>query len=164
MNWLDIVILVIIALSAGISVMRGFIREAMSLAIWVLAFWIALTYAHKMDTLLIDYIQSPTARISTAFGILFIGTLLVGIFVNYLAGQLVKKTGLTGTDRMLGIIFGVGRGIVVVSILVLLAGLTQQVPQEPWWKESMLMVYFQDIAIWMKGFLPANVADNIVFT
>jgi membrane protein required for colicin V production len=164
MNWLDIVILVIIALSAGISVMRGFIREAMSLAIWILAFWIALTYAHKMDTLLIEYIQSPTARIGTAFGILFIGTLLVGIFVNYLVGQLVRKTGLTGTDRMLGIIFGIGRGIVVVSILVLLAGLTQQIPQEPWWKESMLMVYFQDIAVWMKGFLPANVADNIVFT
>ena len=64
---------------------------------------------------------------------------------------------------MLGVIFGVSRGIIVVAILVLLAGLMPSIPAEPWWKESMLMVHFQDVAIWIRGFLPPDVAKNIVF-
>ena len=123
----------------------------------------AITFAHQLNTLLVDYIQSPTARIAVAFAALFICTLLVGALVNYLAGQLVRKTGLSGTDRVLGILFGIGRGILVVAILVLLGGLTQQLPQEAWWNESIFMVYFEDIAIWMKDFLPTNVADSIKF-
>jgi membrane protein required for colicin V production len=164
MTWLDVAILVIIALSAMVSLMRGFVKEALSLAAWILAFWVAISFAYPLAALdwLVAQIPSPTARISVAFASLFLLTLLAGALVNYLVSQLVRKSGLSGTDRMLGIIFGIGRGVVLVGILVLLAGLTQ-LPKETWWKQSLLMEHFQVLALWMKGFLPHDVAQNFVF-
>ncbi|MCK4950374.1 MAG: CvpA family protein [Gammaproteobacteria bacterium] len=163
MNWVDIAILVIIALSAGISLLRGFVREALSLLAWIISIWVAITFSHKLSVLLENMIASASARLAVAFVALFVITLIAGSMANYLASQLVKKTGLTGTDRMLGVIFGVARGIAVVVILVMLAGLTQSIPEETWWKQSMLMTHFQDAAIWMRGFLPHDVAKNIAF-
>lgn len=162
MNWFDISILVIIFISAGISILRGFMREALSLLSWVLSFWVAISFSHKLEALLRDMIDSETVRISVSFAVLFFLTLLAGAMVNYLVGQLVKKTGLGGTDRVLGIFFGIGRGVIVVSVIVLLAGLTT-VPQEGFWRDSILIEHFRAVAIWMRGFLPENVAENFVF-
>lgn len=164
MSWVDAAILVMIVLSAVISLMRGFVREALSLAAWVLAFWIAISFAHRLAALawLSDLIHSPSARLIVAFAILFLLTLVAGALVNYLVGQLVRKSGLSGTDRMLGMVFGIGRGIALVGILVLLAGLTQ-LPQETWWHDSLLLKYFETLAVWMKHFLPADVQSNFVF-
>ena len=75
---------------------------------------------------------------------------------------MIKKTGLSGTDRMVGIFFGVARGCMVVALLVLVAGLTA-LPQDPWWSESQFMHYFQDMAIWLRQFLPADYAKNIQY-
>lgn len=162
MNWLDITILVIIALSAGISLLRGFVKEAISLATWILAFWISISFSDRLEGVLSSWISSPTARLSVAFASLFILTLIAGALVNYLVAQLVKKTGLSGTDRMLGVIFGIARGIVLVAVLTLLAGLPQ-LSREIWWKESTLIVHFQNMAVWMKGFLPPDVQKHFVF-
>ena len=162
MNWFDIAILVIIFISAGISLLRGFVREALSLAAWILSFWVAINYADRLAIHLEGMIQSETARISVSFAILFLLTLLAGSLVNYLLYQLVKKTGLTGTDRMLGIIFGIGRGIVVVSIIILLAGATT-LPQEEFWKESVLLEHFRVVVMWMRDFLPPDLARNFNF-
>ena len=162
MNWVDIAILVIIALSAGISLFRGFVREALSLLAWIISIWVAITFSDKLSVLLENMIASASARLAVAFVALFVVTLIAGSMANYLASQLIRKTGLTGTDRMLGVIFGVARGVAVVVILVMLAGLTQTIPEESWWKQSILMAHFQDAAIWMRGFLPPDVAKNIV--
>jgi len=162
MNWLDVVILVIIAISAVISLFRGFFREAVSLATWVLAFWVAIGFSDKLDPLLKSMIESPAARLAVAFGTLFLATLIVGALVNYLIGQLVRKTGLGGTDRMLGVLFGVARGVVLVGVLVLMGGIPH-LSREAWWQESMLMPHFQEMAIWMRDFLPADVAKNFKF-
>ena len=162
MNWLDVVILVIIAISAVISLFRGFFREAVSLATWVLAFWVAIGFSDKLDPLLKSMIESPAARLAVAFGTLFLATLIVGALVNYLIGQLVRKTGLGGTDRMLGVLFGVARGVVLVGVLVLMGGIPH-LSREAWWQESMLMPHFQEMAIWMREFLPADVAKNFKF-
>lgn len=163
MNWVDIVILVIIALSVGLSLMRGFVREALSLLGLVISFWVAITFSHNLGGLMEGWIDSATARQAVAFVTLLVITMIASALVNYLAGQLIKKTGLTSTDRMLGVIFGMARGVMVVAILVLLGGLFQSIPSEPWWQQSMLMIHFQDVAIWMRGFLPPDVARNIVF-
>ena len=162
MNWVDVAILVIIALSAVISLFRGFVREAVSLATWVLAFWVSIGFADKLDPKLASIITSPTARIAVSFAVLFLLTLIVGALVNYLIGQLVQKTGMSGTDRVLGILFGIGRGIVLVAVLVLMGGIPQ-LSRESWWQESMLMKHFQEMAIWMRDFLPPDMAQNFVF-
>ena len=164
MNWLDVAILVLIALSAVISLLRGFVREALSLAAWVLAFWVALTFAARLAATpwLSAQIESPTARIGAAFVALFLLTLVVGAIINFLVAQLVSKTGLSGTDRLIGAVFGVARGVVLVGVLVLLAGFTQ-LPEERWWNESSLLPQFESFAVWMQGFLPADVQTNLKY-
>jgi len=160
MNWVDYSILSIIGISVLISLWRGFTKEALSLAGWILAAWVALTFADKLQVLLEPHIEVPSLRLMVAFAILFIATLFLAGFINYLAVQVIKKTGLSGTDRMVGIFFGVARGCVVVAVLVLVAGMTP-VPQDPWWKASQMMHYFQDMAIWLRQFLPADIAKSI---
>jgi len=162
MNWVDYSILAIIGISVLISIWRGFTKEALSLAGWIIATWVALTFADKLQVMLEPHIQVPSLRLMVAFAILFIATLFLAGFINYLAVQVIKKTGLSGTDRMIGIFFGVARGGVVVAVLVLLGGMTP-VPQDPWWNESQLMHYFQDMAIWIRQFLPADISKNIQY-
>lgn len=162
MNWVDVAILIIISLSAVISLFRGFVREAVSLATWAVAFWVAISFSDKMAPLLESMIESPTIRLTVAFATLFLITLIAGAMVNYLISQLVQKTGMGGTDRMLGIIFGIGRGILIVGVLVLLGGIPPLF-EEVWWQESMLIKHFQDMAIWMRDFLPPEMAKNFVF-
>jgi len=162
MNWVDVAILIIISLSAIISLFRGFVREAVSLATWVMAFWVAIGFSDKLEPMLRGTIESPAVRLTVAFASMFLITLIVGALVNYLIGQLVRKTGMGGTDRMLGIIFGIGRGIVIVGVLVLLGGIPP-LSQEVWWQESTFIVHFQEMAIWMRDFLPPEMAKNFVF-
>lgn len=149
MIWVDIVIPGIIAISALFSLMRGFVREALSLAGWVAAFWVALTFAKDFADLLLAGISAPSLRMVVSFTILFVVTLVITALLNRLAGQLVTRTGLSGTDRMIGMIFGVARGVVVVSVLVLLAGMTTM-PQDPWWQESVLIDVFHKLAMWLR--------------
>lgn len=162
MNWVDYSILAIIAVSVAISLWRGFTKEALSLAGWVLAAWVALTFSGNLQTLLEPHIEAPSIRLVVAFAILFVATLFLSGMVNYLAGHLIKKTGLSGTDRMVGVLFGVARGCLVVAVLVLVAGMTPM-PQDPWWREAQLLHYFQDIALWLRQFLPEDIAQKIKF-
>lgn len=162
MIWVDYVLLGIILVSAILSLWRGLVREAISLASWVAALWIAMLFFYDLGSLLENWIENGSIRNVVAFAILFIVTVLIGGLVNYLAGQLVSRTGLSGTDRALGMIFGIGRGIVIVAVLVMLAGLTA-LPEDPWWEQSMLMPHFQDMAEWLRSFLPAGIAENIRF-
>jgi membrane protein required for colicin V production len=160
MAWIDVVILALIALSAILSLFRGFVAEALALASWLVAFWVAMMFYEELGQWLSQWIAVPSAQKVTGFAILFVCVLLLGAVVNYLAGKLVAKTGLSGTDKMLGVIFGVARGAVIVAILVLLAGLTP-VPQDPWWQESQFLGYFERLAMWMRDFLPAEISVNI---
>lgn len=161
MIWIDFVIIGIIALSALISLIRGFVREAFSLAAWVLAFWVAWNFFRELSVQL-DWFTVPSVRLGASFLILFIATLMLGALINFLLGQLVDKTGLSGTDRIIGVLFGAARGALLVAILVLLAGLTP-FPNDPWWKESQLIVHFQELAIWLKTLLPADIGEKFNF-
>lgn len=161
MIWVDYVIFGIIGVSALISLMRGFVREALSLVVWVAAFWVAWSFFRDLAPHL-TWFSVPSVKYGIAFAVLFLATLIVGGLVNYLMGQLVDKTGLTGTDRLIGMLFGAARGILLVTVLILLAGLTP-LPEDPWWQQSQTIAYFQELAVWMKSLLPADVAERFNF-
>lgn len=158
MNWVDYAIVAVIAVSALISLVRGFVREMISLLVWTAAFWIGIHFTPDLSTFLARYVGSPTLRAGAAFTMLFVATLLLGAMVNYIAAQLVDRTGLTGTDRFAGVLFGLARGVLVVAALVLLAGLTTM-PRERWWRQSVLVARIQPLACrigvgdWMKGLI-----------
>lgn len=159
-HWADVVILAIIGISALVSVFRGFLREVLSLMAWALAFWAAITFAPRVAPWLASYVEVPSIRFILAFAVLFVLTLLVVSLIGYFIVKLIGRTGLTGTDRMLGLLFGIARGGVIVLLLVLLAGLTR-VPQDPWWQEARLLAHFQDGALWVRDYLPESVAEYI---
>lgn len=162
MIWIDYAILAIVGISGVISLMRGFIREALSLAGWIAAFWIAIAYSGRVATWLEGFITVPSVRVVIGFAVLFVMVLLACGIVLRMAGVLVAKTGMSGTDRTLGIVFGVLRGVVVVGLLVLLAGLTA-LPRDPWWIESSFLPHFVDIAREISAYLPEDVRQQLDF-
>ena len=159
--WPDYIIIVIIAVSTVISLLRGFVRESLALAGWILAVWISMLFMDQMAILINPYLNLPPSILSlVSFALLFILTLVVSALLTNFVTSLVDKTGLTGTDRSIGMIFGIARGIIIVGILVLLAGFTR-VPQDPWWQQSVLIDDFQQLAVFMKDFLPPHIAAKL---
>jgi len=160
MIWVDYVIIGIIALSAIIGLARGLIREVIALAVWVVAALAAWMFYVPVAEQLRPWIETPSVRMAAAVLILVFGVLLVGAIVAYLLSVLVDKTGLTGTDRLLGMVFGAGRGAVLVALLVFLATLTP-VAEDPWWSQSRLLPKFQLLADLMLDMIPPDVTDKI---
>lgn len=152
-GWLDYGILGVILLSALVSFIRGFLREAFSLATWLAAFWVAITFNDDMAELLITHIKQAELRAVVSFGALFIGTLIVGGIINFMLGSLMHRVGLSGTDRLLGVLFGVGRGILLVALLLALASLSS-LPNQLWWQQSQLVPYFKPLQEWLVQFIP----------
>jgi len=157
-NWFDYGVLIVIAVSGIISLTRGFVREALALVAWAISIWVAISFSKTLAVMLEPFIVTPSIRLVAAFLLLFVACLLVMAVINHLVVKLVKTSGLTGTDRAIGILFGIVRGVFIVGILVFLAGLTP-LPQDDWWDKSMFMPHFQDLATWMQGFLPADAAQ-----
>lgn len=160
MVWIDYLIIGIIVISAGISIVRGFMKEVLSLISWILAFWVAMMFHSHLSTLLANYISTPSIRLFLAFFTLFAVTLILGALVNHLICQVVEKTGLTGTDRALGVVFGLLRGLAIVTILVLAAGATPM-PSDSWWQSSLLIDHFVNLALWVRDMLPSEIAQHI---
>ena len=112
---------------------RGFVREVLSLVIWSLAVILALTFSDDVAAALPKEF-GESFRYPEAVAIVFIGTLIVGGIVQWLIRRLVETTGLSGTDRLLGLLFGGLRGA-VVCILAMVA-LRPFVGEQPWWQAS----------------------------
>jgi membrane protein required for colicin V production len=160
MIWIDFAMIGLVIISSIIGLFRGLVREAFALIIWGLAIWVGLSFGRGFSVFLENMIAIPSARLAAGFALLFFMTLILGSIVSYLLGEIITKTGLTGTDRFLGMIFGIGRGVLVVSIIVVLAGLTP-LPDEPWWQESKLIPPFQSVAVWLRSQVPDSLAGHI---
>ena len=160
MIWVDYLILAIIIVSALISLLRGFLREVVSLLTWIVGFWVALRFARPVGDVF-GFVHNPSIRVIIGFVLLFVVILIAGAVINFLIGRVVEKTGVGATDRALGMIFGLIRGVVVVIVLVLIAQFTV-LPQERWWHESRLIPYAESVSNWMRHALPKRVAQEML--
>lgn len=162
MNWPDYAILAVMAISIGVGALRGFIMEVFSLLVWVAAFGVAYHFAGDVAVLMEGSVTLPSARIAMGFTGLFIAVLLVGGLINYLLGRLVESTGLSGTDRLLGGAFGAARGLALVLVLLLVAGLTP-LPEDPWWQESRVITRLMPMVDWAATYLPESISGHLDF-
>jgi membrane protein required for colicin V production len=153
MTVVDIVVIFVIVVSALFGILRGFVKESVSLIKWVLATWIAATFAPKLTPLL--PIDSEAASQATAFGLLFVTVLIIGAVVSFVFVQFVKKTGLSGADRVFGFLFGFLRGGVIIVVFVVV-GQTVALSNQSWWQESILLKRFEDVAIVVHNYIPKN--------
>ncbi len=145
MIFIDWAILAILAISSLISIRRGFTKEAMSLASWVAALVIARIFSDNLASLLTNWLVNEAHRYTVAFVILFICTLIVGSLINHLLGEFIRMTGLSGTDRILGVVFGLLRGIVIVVVIL---SLGKMFALDQFWQDSVLMPYFEPVIRW----------------
>ena len=147
-NAADWAIIVILGLSILLSLWRGFIREAASLAGWIVAFVIANMFVSEMASLLSQWIANTTGRYVAAYALLFAGTLVVVGVLGKIGTQLVRATGLTLLDRLLGTAFGFARGIIIVLVLVYL--LRQLAPPQNlvWLDQAQLMPHVDMLGQW----------------
>ena len=153
MNWVDLTILGVIAVSALVSLVRGFVREALSLVSWVAAFFVASTFYKDVSPLLSEYLQDPFLRDGGAILLLFILTLIIGSLVNFIFGVLVDKTGLTGTDRVLGMVFGALRGVLVVAAVLFVLDAFTTLNSTAAWQQSILLPEFKVVITWFFEYL-----------
>ncbi len=158
MEYVDYAVLGIIIVSILVGSLRGFIKEVFSLAVWAAAFLVAFQYSGALAMMLESHIELPSARTSLAFAGLFLSVLLVGGLITFLVGKLVEKTGLSGTDRLLGGVFGAFRGLILILFIMLVAGLTP-VPQDPWWQQSRSIQSLLPLAEWSARFLPDYILE-----
>lgn len=156
MNWADYIILAVLGMSVLIGLWRGLISEVLALVIWIAAFWVAWTFGPSVAGYFEHSITLPSARIVVGYGICFIAVLILGALVRFLVSKLIEGTGLTGTDRLLGMVFGFARGVLLVTLAVFLLGFTA-FTRDPWWNESVLLPQFKGMAAWLGERVPDSV-------
>ena len=152
----DIVILFAILLPTIVGVIYGFLNIIFSLISWLVSLGLAVKLVPYFSPLLDNYIDTPILRIILAFIALFILCLLIMSGLSYFVVKLLGKTGLTAADRILGLFFGMGLGVAIVTVVVFLAGFTA-FPKEVWWKESKLLEPFETLSVWGSNFLGESV-------
>lgn len=156
----DWLIVLAIATSVVIGLFRGLVVEVMALLVWALALAASALLAPKLADALGTAIETPSARIFLAYALVFVGVLLVGAIATWMLRKLVAGTGLSGTDRLLGGVFGIARGVVLVVLVVLMLGLTP-LPRDAWWRGSHLLPHVVVLAERARAQLPERIAAQI---
>ena len=154
LHWLDYVIIGIIGLSVITGLFRGFIKEVIARCIWILAIWLAYTYTPVIDPWLQSYIQDKTARMVVAFVAILLVTIIVGGLFNAMLSFILRRSGLSGTDRILGMGFGFVRGVFIVALMITVIKMTS-LPHQEYTDKSQFYAKFDPVVNKLSGYMPA---------
>ena len=160
MTWVEYAVAGVLALSIAWGIWRGFVREIISLAGWVLAFLAANAAAGPLGEALPTSISSPEVRVLVAYLVVFVFTLSIATLLGMLLSRLLKAAGLGGLDRTLGGVFGLARGLVFLLAFTILAGLSS-LPRQPVWRESVAAGMLTRTVLQLKPWLPPRLADRL---
>lgn len=167
----DIAIITVIGLSVLTGLFRGFVKELVALCIWILAIWLGFHYSQSLDPWLSKYIQDKSIRTVISFILILFATLFVGGVINTILSFILKRAGLSGTDRTLGMGFGFIRGVFIVALLMVAVKMTS-LPYQHYAQNSQLYAKFDPLVAWLYGQVPqfinqvktVDTSDNIIDT
>lgn len=162
MTLFDLVVLGVVGLSVLLSVIRGLVREVLALTAWVVAFLAGNVLAGEVAPWLPEAVPTEELRLLAGFMAVFVAVLVAMSLLAIMVSKLVKSAGLGLEDRLLGGVFGFARGLLVVVIVVLLAGLTS-LPRQAVWRNAVLSEPLEDVAGRVSAWLPADLARRIKY-
>ncbi|MDF1828062.1 MAG: CvpA family protein [Legionellaceae bacterium] len=159
LHWIDYAIIALIGLSVFTGLMRGFVKELIALGIWIVAIYLGFTYAPVVSVALKPYIPDTSLRGILSFVALLLGTLICGGLFNMLLSMILNRSGLKGTDRLLGMGFGFARGTFIVALLLGVMNLTSLANTTDF-NQSKLYPRFKPLSTWMFSFMP-NILEQV---
>ncbi len=162
MTWLDYAVLGTVGVSVAWGTWRGLLREVISILGWVIAFLAASLFAGPLSESMPAFIPGHQLKVISAYLAIFALSLLLASLAGLLISRLAKAAGLGGLDRMLGALFGALRGILVVLVFALLAGLTA-LPRQPAWQGSLCGVWLMNAALVLKPWLPQGLSAEVSY-
>lgn len=164
MTVIDFVVIGVVLLSLAVGAWRGMVSEILALVAWVVAFLAARTWATPaggwLATGLADPLAEPLTQQVAGFVAIFVAVLILFALARWVVSLLLRAVGLAPLDRVLGSLFGVARGVLVVWVGVLLAGLTA-LPQQQWWRQAVLAPPLETAVLAAKPWLPPDLAKRI---
>lgn len=164
MNAFDYLLIAVLVAFAVTGALRGFVLEVLSLILWPLAAFIAWLLADQIAASFTGMISDPSLRMVAAFVVVFLVVFVIGTIAIFLVHRVLPLRGALRTPNVvLGGAVGFVRGGIIIVIVFLVAGITS-LPQRPWWRESMLTPYFQDVALTASAYLPRDVARHIRYS
>jgi membrane protein required for colicin V production len=146
----DVFIVVVLLASILIGLMRGFIRECVALVFWIIGIWAAWTMGPLIEPHLGGLLAGPQVRPWIGRLVVLVAVLIAGALVGMLLGFLMRSAGLGLVDRVLGVLFGLLRGMVLVGLLVI-GGELLHLNHEPWWGRSTLIPYGETLGDWLRA-------------
>lgn len=146
----DYILLGVVLVSAVIGIIRGFVKESLSLLSWVVAIWAAARFGAEAAGWLSAWIADPVIRLWAGRLLVLVGALVIGSILGAVIGHLVNHSVLTGTNRALGTLFGLARGVLVAALGVLVLQMAG-FDQEPWWRESRLVPHVAPLGEWLRS-------------
>ncbi len=162
MTIFDYTVLIIIGLSVIFSVMRGLVKEVLGILGWIAAFYIGRTYTDQLLPMMPADIPSDSLKVLAAFLVLFLATLLLTSLLAIAVSAIFKKIGLGWLNRVLGALFGLLKGMLIVCILVFFAGLTE-LPKDTRWKNAMFSAPIEALVLSMLPWLPQDLAKHVQY-
>ena len=162
MTAFDYVVLAVVGLSLLMGLWRGVVGELVALAAWALAIVASLHFGALAGEWLFASLGDGSVRVLAGYAAVFVAVLVLMALIRMAMRQLVKALGLTVSDRILGAVFGLARGLLVALVLVALGGMTAA-PQQVWWKNAMFSAPLETAVLVARGWLPEDLAKRIRF-
>ena len=158
LSYFDYLVIVTIILSGFIAFFRGFIQESLSLLLWIIAFAASMFLDVYLDPYFLNYIQSPEIRRILIIILVFVGIIFFGGFLIKVIRSLVHWSGMSGLDRLLGVLFGFLRGIILIVVIYLV--IPNQFKQSSFILESKSYHYLEKYAPKAEKFFKSMISDK----
>ena len=157
---IDITLIVFVAISVLIGIYRGFVKEILSVAAWVLAALVAYRYGEAASQYIKPYINQEPLDLAIAYVAVFLIALIAFSVISHIISQIFSSSGMSGFDRILGGVFGILRAAIIIGVLIIV-GRYMAMDQQQWWIDSGYMSHFEPLVEWLQGFIPEQYAKEI---